>query len=89
MGWTKGTAGGECLRRLWEGEASRETRGAFMQREFLKSWGGQCAWENAWSKRSHADEVTALGSSAEEQQEREGSAEVGKTDGTLAHMHTQ
>lgn len=47
------------------------------------------AWENAWSKRSHRNEDTALGGSAKEEQEREGSEEVGKSDHTLAHMHMQ
>ena len=57
-----------------------------MPRGFLKPWGGQHGPGERMEQEEQRDEDTALGSTAkEEQEEKEGSEEAGKTDDTLVH----
>lgn len=72
------------------GRGQHRNKGPFVRRASLKPWGGQCGPGECMGQEEERDEDTALGSTAkEEQEERAGSEEVGKTDHTLARMHTQ
>lgn len=81
-GAEQGTAGAGGL-------GKHRNKGAFVWRASLKPWGGQCGPGKHMEQEEQKDEDTVLGSTAkEEQEETEGSEEVGKTDHTVACAHT-